>query len=103
MTHDQEEALEVADRVLMNAGKIEQFGTPQEVYENRRLNLYTVSWVQLTCSMDICKAVNWKSPGATLTEQVSGLKPRTPKRSPMCVRMNWNCYLPTFRMAFRRQ
>lgn len=35
VTHDQEEALEVADRiVVMNKGKIEQIGTPQEVYDN---------------------------------------------------------------------
>ncbi|MCV6801215.1 sulfate/molybdate ABC transporter ATP-binding protein, partial [Achromobacter ruhlandii] len=34
VTHDQEEALEVADRVvLMNAGRIEQVGTPREVWE----------------------------------------------------------------------
>jgi sulfate transport system ATP-binding protein len=34
VTHDQEEALEVADRVvLMNRGRIEQVGTPTEVYE----------------------------------------------------------------------
>jgi len=34
VTHDQEEALEVADRiVVMNHGKIEQIGTPQEVYD----------------------------------------------------------------------
>jgi len=33
VTHDQEEALEVADRVvLMNRGRIEQVGTPQEIY-----------------------------------------------------------------------
>jgi sulfate transport system ATP-binding protein len=33
VTHDQEEALEVADRVvIMNAGKIEQIGTPEEVF-----------------------------------------------------------------------
>ncbi len=33
VTHDQEEALEVADRVvLMNHGKVEQVGTPEEVY-----------------------------------------------------------------------
>ena len=33
VTHDQEEALEVADRVvLMNRGKIEQAGTPEEVF-----------------------------------------------------------------------
>ncbi len=35
VTHDQEEALEVADRiVVMNHGKIEQIGTPQEVYDH---------------------------------------------------------------------
>jgi len=34
VTHDQEEALEVADRVaVMNAGRIEQFASPEEVYE----------------------------------------------------------------------
>lgn len=34
VTHDQEEALEVADTVVvMNAGKIEQVGSPEEVYE----------------------------------------------------------------------
>jgi sulfate transport system ATP-binding protein len=34
VTHDQEEALEVADRVvLMNRGRIEQVGTPDEVFE----------------------------------------------------------------------
>ncbi|MGH8630690.1 MAG: sulfate/molybdate ABC transporter ATP-binding protein, partial [Burkholderiales bacterium] len=34
VTHDQEEALEVADRVvLMNEGRIEQIGTPDEVYD----------------------------------------------------------------------
>jgi sulfate/thiosulfate transport system ATP-binding protein len=35
VTHDQEEALEVADRVvLMNRGQIEQIGTPEEVYDH---------------------------------------------------------------------
>lgn len=35
VTHDQEEALDVADRVVvMNEGQIEQIGTPEEVYEN---------------------------------------------------------------------
>lgn len=35
VTHDQEEALEVADRiVVMNKGKIEQVGTPEQVYDN---------------------------------------------------------------------
>jgi sulfate transport system ATP-binding protein len=35
VTHDQEEALDVADRVVvMNRGRIEQMGTPQEVFEH---------------------------------------------------------------------
>ena len=35
VTHDQEEALEVADRVvLMNRGRVEQVGSPAEVYEH---------------------------------------------------------------------
>nr|WP_092072556.1 sulfate/molybdate ABC transporter ATP-binding protein [Dendrosporobacter quercicolus]NSL48532.1 sulfate/molybdate ABC transporter ATP-binding protein [Dendrosporobacter quercicolus DSM 1736]SDM43714.1 sulfate transport system ATP-binding protein [Dendrosporobacter quercicolus] len=34
VTHDQEEALDVADRiVILNQGRIEQLGTPEEVYE----------------------------------------------------------------------
>jgi sulfate/thiosulfate transport system ATP-binding protein len=35
VTHDQEEALEVANRVVvMDKGRIEQIGTPGEVYDN---------------------------------------------------------------------
>lgn len=35
VTHDQEEALEVADRVvLMNSGNIEQIGSPQDVWDH---------------------------------------------------------------------
>ena len=35
VTHDQEEALEVADRVaILNLGKLEQTGTPQSIYDN---------------------------------------------------------------------
>ena len=34
VTHDQEEAIELADRiVVLNAGKIEQVGTPDEIYD----------------------------------------------------------------------
>jgi iron(III) transport system ATP-binding protein len=35
VTHDQEEALAISDRIcVMNAGRIEQIGTPQEIYGN---------------------------------------------------------------------
>jgi len=37
VTHDQEEAMDVAGHiVVMNGGRIEQVGTPREVYENPR-------------------------------------------------------------------
>jgi len=37
VTHDQDEALEVADQVVvMNAGQIEQVGTPEEVFHHPR-------------------------------------------------------------------
>jgi sulfate transport system ATP-binding protein len=35
VTHDQEEAMEVADKVvIMNHGRVEQIGTPAEIYDN---------------------------------------------------------------------
>ena len=35
VTHDQEEAMQLGDRVaVMNQGRIEQFGTPEEVFHN---------------------------------------------------------------------
>ncbi|CAN0620439.1 Sulfate/thiosulfate import ATP-binding protein CysA [Burkholderia multivorans] len=37
VTHDQEEALEVADRiVVLNRGRVEQVGSPQDVYDHPR-------------------------------------------------------------------
>jgi ABC-type Fe3+/spermidine/putrescine transport system ATPase subunit len=37
VTHDQEESLLLSDRIiLLNQGKIEQIGTPQEIYRNPR-------------------------------------------------------------------
>jgi sulfate transport system ATP-binding protein len=45
VTHDQEEALEVADRVvLMNHGRVEQQGTPEEVYD-RPANPFVFSFL----------------------------------------------------------
>ena len=35
VTHDQDEALEIADRVaILNQGRLEQIGTPDEIYEH---------------------------------------------------------------------
>jgi ABC-type Fe3+/spermidine/putrescine transport system ATPase subunit len=45
VTHDQEEALSLADRVaVMNRGKIEQIGTPREIYE-RPANEFTARFM----------------------------------------------------------
>jgi sulfate/thiosulfate transport system ATP-binding protein len=45
VTHDQEEAFEVADRVVvMNRGKIEQVGTPAEVFE-RPANAFVMDFL----------------------------------------------------------
>jgi sulfate transport system ATP-binding protein len=45
VTHDQEEAMDVADRIaLMNAGRIEQVGDPRELYE-KPANEFVMSFV----------------------------------------------------------
>ncbi|MBY0099601.1 sulfate/molybdate ABC transporter ATP-binding protein [Mesobacillus maritimus] len=45
VTHDQEEALEMADTiVVMNQGKVEQIGTPQQVYD-RPKNAFVYSFL----------------------------------------------------------
>src|ERR1043166_3166031 len=55
VTHDQEEAMAMADRIaVMNAGRIEQAGTPAEIYGRPRtrfvadfigeINLFTGAW-----------------------------------------------------------
>jgi len=45
VTHDQEEALTMSDRILiLNHGKIEQFGTPEELYR-RPVNRFVASFL----------------------------------------------------------
>lgn len=45
VTHDQEEALEVADRItVLNAGRVEQVGTPDDVYQ-RPANAFVYSFL----------------------------------------------------------
>ena len=45
VTHDQEEAMEVAEQiVVMNKGQIEQAGTPRELYESPR-NEFVMSFI----------------------------------------------------------
>ncbi|HAA01991.1 MAG TPA: putrescine/spermidine ABC transporter ATP-binding protein, partial [Syntrophobacteraceae bacterium] len=52
VTHDQEEALSMSNRVVvMNAGRIEQVGTPREIYEAPR-NLFVARFVGETNILD---------------------------------------------------
>ena len=45
VTHDQEEAMSMAHRIaVMNAGRIEQIGTPEEIYRNPK-NLFVADFI----------------------------------------------------------
>ncbi len=51
VTHDQEEAMTMADRiVIMNGGHIEQLGTPSELYEQPARRSSRASSARRTCS-----------------------------------------------------
>jgi sulfate transport system ATP-binding protein len=53
VTHDQEEALELADRVaILNGGKLEQIGTPDEVYDSPA-SPFVMSFVGDTTSIPV--------------------------------------------------
>jgi putative spermidine/putrescine transport system ATP-binding protein len=48
VTHDQEEALALADRIcLMNEGRIEQLGTPEDIYERPR-NAFVADFIGIS-------------------------------------------------------
>ncbi len=48
VTHDQEEALAVSDRIaIMNEGVIQQIGTPREIY-NRPINIFVSTFIGTT-------------------------------------------------------
>lgn len=45
VTHDQEEALSIGDKIaIMNKGKLEQVGTPEEIYNNPK-NLFVLEFI----------------------------------------------------------
>jgi sulfate transport system ATP-binding protein len=78
VTHDQEEAMEVADRiVVMNEGRIEQIGTPAEIYDHPATPFV----------MGFVGAVN-VVPGGTLPRPGSALPPQAAasETSPLFIR-----------------
>jgi spermidine/putrescine transport system ATP-binding protein len=53
VTHDQEEALTMSDRIaVMSAGKVEQLGTPSEVYE-RPVSSYIAEFLGVSNLMEV--------------------------------------------------
>jgi ABC-type Fe3+/spermidine/putrescine transport system ATPase subunit len=45
VTHDQQEALVMADRIaVLNQGRIEQTGTPEEIYQRPRRPSSLILW-----------------------------------------------------------
>ncbi len=60
VTHDQEEALTMSDKiVVMNAGAIEQIGTPLEIY-NEPVNSYVARFIGESNIMDGTMLADYK-------------------------------------------
>lgn len=69
VTHDQTEAMAMSDRiVVMNSGRIEQVGTPEEIYA-RPVNRFVASFIGTANFLD-CTVVGDR--GATLTVRLPG-------------------------------
>ena len=72
VTHDQEEALEVADRVVvMNHGQIEQIGTPDDVYE-RPANPFVMNFLG---SVNVFHGRHSDLPSAAPSQPLSYVRP----------------------------
>lgn len=83
VTHDQEEALELADQVVvMHRGKIEQIGTPQDIYDHPATPFvfnFLGNVNQLDCTVDggVARAPGWvaDAPGMPDSEGIAFIRP----------------------------
>ncbi|MFK8252062.1 ABC transporter ATP-binding protein [Ancylobacter terrae] len=77
VTHDQEEAMSISDRIaVMNRGRVEQFGTPEEIYA-RPATRYVASFIgnpQIELLAGVVEA-HAGGPAVRLGSQVLGLPP----------------------------
>ncbi len=61
VTHDQDEAIEVADEIIItNKGRIEQTGTPIEIYHNPKTAFTASFFGETTCVDDYSKFHNFE-------------------------------------------
>ncbi len=75
VTHDQAEALALSDRVaIMNRGRLQQLGTPEEIYETPN-SRFVAEFIGLSNFLDGRVAT---VQGATMTVVASGLSIQTP-------------------------
>lgn len=79
VTHDQMEAMTMSDRIaIMDHGKVQQYGTPDEVY-NRPNNLFVAGFIG-SPPMNLIPAKRIGSPGAYALQMGSVLlTPNTPR------------------------
>ena len=77
VTHDQEEALAVSDRIfVMNEAVIDQDGTPQQLYEEP-VNLFVADFIG---DANIVKAQILKIEGANAEVEIGGIRTKLPHR-----------------------
>jgi multiple sugar transport system ATP-binding protein len=73
VTHDQIEAMTMADRiVVMHAGRVEQIGTPMELYDQPR-NLFVAGFIG-SPSMNFIKGTLRRTGAATVMETAGGTR-----------------------------
>jgi iron(III) transport system ATP-binding protein len=73
VTHDQSEALSLGSRVaVMRTGKVEQLGTPQEVYE-RPVSEYVANFLGIRNSIAIRHSDGWATPAGPLAGDLAML------------------------------
>ena len=89
VTHDQVEAMTLAQRmIVMNGGRMEQFGTPEEVY-NRPASTFVASFIG-SPPMNLLK----KAPG-TNAQRILGIRPEHLDITPAQVTGSWSLLADT--------
>ena len=92
VTHDQVEAMTLAQRmIVMNGGHMEQFGTPEEVY-NRPASTFVASFIG-SPPMNLLQ----HSPG-TPTGQIMGIRPEHLDITPVPVNGSWSLTVDTLEL-----
>ncbi|MDT3425350.1 iron(III) transport system ATP-binding protein [Paenibacillus forsythiae] len=93
VTHDQEEAMAVSDRIaVMKSGVIQHVGTPREIYQ-RPANLFVATFIGRTNIMDAVMSPGEDGEaavriGGSYTERIPGLKPDMARGSEQNVKLS---------------